>query len=75
MSSYRNFYHVYNLLNRSVIDTAVESVHPSHPRDPPSRLACAKRGFTCLCVVRECASDARRRPQHMFPPVGHARRR
>jgi len=44
-------------LDRSVIDTAVESVHLSHFRDPPSRLA--KRGFTCLCVVEESARRMR----------------
>lgn len=60
-------------MGHSVIDIVVELVHPPHSRDPPLRLARAKRGFTCLWVVEECAPDARRRSQHMFPPVGHAR--
>lgn len=34
-----------------MIYNAVESVHPPHSRDPSSRLARAKRGFTCLGVV------------------------
>lgn len=59
-----------------MIDIYCRRIGPS-TAFPGSSVAIGSRKTGIYVSLRggECAPDARRRSQHMFPPVGHARRR